>query len=88
MPDGLWVDDDIFMCKGKYSKEGDEIDVYLWNYWLGLMPGLLSCFAAGNMLRISGKKNNAWVVPGTWGQKGEDNRIWIKRKNWLANSDY
>lgn len=61
------------------------------NYWLGLMPGLLSYFATGNMLRISEKKNNnnnAWAVPGTWGQKGLDNRIWVKRKNWLANSDY
>lgn len=59
------------------------------NYWLGLMPGLLSCFATGNMLRISGGRGeNAWAIPGTWGQKEKDNRIWIKRKNWLANSDY
>lgn len=57
------------------------------SYWLGLMLGLLSCYAACNMLRIS-EKNNAWAVPRTRGQEGVDNRIWIKRKNWLADSDY
>lgn len=41
------------------------------SYWLGLMLGLLSCFAACNMLRIS-EKNNAWAVPRIRGQKRVD----------------
>ena len=29
MPDGLWVDSDIFTYNGKHIKERDEIDVHL-----------------------------------------------------------
>ena len=35
MPDRLWVDTDIFMYKGQHIKEGDEIDVYLWELLIG-----------------------------------------------------
>lgn len=35
MPDGLWVDSDIFMYKGQHIKEGDEIDVCLWELLTG-----------------------------------------------------
>ena len=44
--DGLWVDSDIFMDKGQHIKEGDEIDVYLWELLIGFNAGafiLLCC---------------------------------------------